>query len=265
MAARKKPEPEGAPQEPQTEHGALPEAQEGAKEGSQKFNAAAWAQKIMDSAAADEAKPDPEPEKPKPKAAKKEAKKEAKKKDKPQQEGERLTYGGESIVRATQLAQICGVTARRIHQLVQDGVIHAKTRGKYDVDETIRGYIQYLSNKAYGKGKSDTEMELKAQKIKAEIALKETQTELHRMKMDIAQGNYIGREEIELDYRKFFTVFKRFALSLPPRLVGMMASQIAPAELRKAEHELSEETKKMLQAFVVAGVAEDGQAKKDPD
>jgi hypothetical protein len=73
------------------------------------------------------------------------------------------------------------------------------------------------------------------------------------MKREIAAGNYIEREEVELDYRKFFVVFKRFALGIPPRLISMLSDQIGPAEARSAERDLTEEVKRMLTAFVVAG------------
>ena len=73
---------------------------------------------------------------------------------------------------------------------------------------TIKTYIQYLSDKAYGKGKSEKETELRQQKLEAEIALKESQGEMHRMRAEIAAGKYVDVEEVALDYQKFFVTFK---------------------------------------------------------
>lgn len=159
-------------------------------------------------------------------------------------------------VRVEVIAQLFGVTVRRVQQLTQEGIIsttQTPAGRRYERDETIKTYIQYLSDKAYGKARSQKELELKEQKLEAEVALKDSQAELHRMKREIAAGKYIDREEVELDYKKFFTVFKRFALSMPPRLIGLISDQIRPTEARKAEKELTEEVKRMLLAFVVAG------------
>ena len=66
-----------------------------------------------------------------------------------------------------------------------------------------------------------------------------------------------------MDYQKFFITFKRFALSLPSRLVSMVSDQIKPTEARRVERELTEETKRILTAFVVAGsVPEDAEEKE---
>ena len=94
-----------------------------------------------------------------------------------------------------------------------------------------------MSDKAYGKAKSEKEAELKEQKLQAEIALKESQGELHRMRREIAAGKYIDIEEVALDYQKFFIVFKRFALSIPARLVSMITDSVDPLEARRIEKE----------------------------
>lgn len=55
-----------------------------------------------------------------------------------------------------EIAELFGVTARRIEQLTADGVISSvQVEGKrgrqYEKDETIKTYIKYLSDKANGK------------------------------------------------------------------------------------------------------------------
>ena len=82
-------------------------------------------------------------------------------------------------------------------------------------------------------------------------------------KREIAAGKYIDKDEVALDYQKFFITFKRFALSLPSRLVSMVSDQIRPTEARRVERELTEETKRILTAFTVAGsVPEDAEENK---
>lgn len=171
------------------------------------------------------------------------------------------------FVKVEVIAQIFDLTVRRVQQLTQEGVIWTEEipgeGRRYEFTTTIKAYIQYLSKKAYGKGKSEKEIELRQQKLEAEIALKESQGEIHRIKAEIAAGKYIDVEEVALDYRKFFVTFKRFALGIPSRLVSMISDSLEPLEARRAEKEMSAEVKRMLHAFVVAGhTVEESKEKK---
>ncbi len=165
------------------------------------------------------------------------------------------------------IAGIFDVTVRRIQQLTQDGVIKTtevpKEGRRYELLPTIKMYIKHLSDKAHGKGRAEREVALRQQKLEAEIALKESQGEIHRIKAEIAAGKYIDVDEVTLDYQKFFAIFKRFAIGMPSRLVSMISDSIDPLEARRIEKEMTAEVKRMLHAFVVCGHTEEtGEDKK---
>ena len=181
--------------------------------------------------------------------------------------GTAMTETGEvkgNFLRTEIIAQLFGVSVRRIQQLTQDGVISTteiiedgRRQRRYDLVPTIQKYIKYLSEKAYGKpGRTEKELELREQKMQADIALRESQGELHRLKTSIAAGDYISIEEVKLDYAKFFVVFKKFAMSLPARVSGMVSGQLEPIEVRRIEKEISSEISSYLASFVVAGIVE---------
>lgn len=163
------------------------------------------------------------------------------------------------FVRVETIAQIFGVTVRRVQQLTQEGIIKTEeVQGegrRYDLMPTVMAYIKHLSDKAHGKSRSEKEVELRQQKLEAEIALKESQGEIHRIKAEIAAGKYIDVDEVTLDYRKFFVAFKRFAIGIPPRLVSMIGDSLDPLEARRVEKEMGAEVKRMLHAFVVCGIS----------
>lgn len=166
---------------------------------------------------------------------------------------------GGGYYRVEIIAQLFGVTVRRIQQLTQEGVLpttETPEGRRYDLVPTIQKYVQYLSDKAYGKNRSEKETELRQQKLEADIALKESQGELHRLKTEIAAGKYISIEEVTLDYTRFFVTFKKFAMSLPSRLTGIISGRVDPLEARHIEKDLTGEIQKLLEAFVVAGVTE---------
>ena len=166
---------------------------------------------------------------------------------------------GGGYYRVEIIAQLFGVTVRRIQQLTQEGVLPTTETSegrRYDLVPTIQKYVQYLSDNAYGKNRSEKETELRQQKLEADIALKESQGELHRLKTEIAAGKYISIEEVTLDYTRFFVTFKKFAMSLPSRLTGIISGHVDPLEARYIEKDLTGEIQKLLEAFVVAGVTE---------
>lgn len=166
-----------------------------------------------------------------------------------------------NYVRVEVIAQIFGVTVRRVQQITQEGIIETeeviedgRTQRRYDLIPTIMKYIKYLSGKAYGKqSRTEREIELQEKKLEADLALKESQGELHRLKTAIAAGDYISVEEVKLDYAKFFVNFKKFAMSLPARIGGMLSGSLDPLEERKIEKEMSSEIAELLNSFVVAG------------
>lgn len=181
------------------------------------------------------------------------------------------TGNSTNLVRTEIIAKLFGFSGiRRVQQLTQDGVIETveavdedgKKCRRYDLIPTTQRYIQYLSDKAYGKQhRTDKEIELREQKMAADIALKESQGELHRLKTAIAAGDYISVEEVKLDYAKFFLVFKKFAMSLPARISGMLSGQLEPLEARRVEKEVSGEISELLNSFVVAGVVKPNDVK----
>lgn len=158
------------------------------------------------------------------------------------------------------IAKLFGLTVRRIQQLTQDGVIETVQTSngrRYELEPTIQKYVKYLSDKAYGKSKSETEAQLNMQKLRAEIALKESQGELHKLRTDIAAGRYLSVEEIKMDYSRFFVSFKKFAMSIPNRLAGKLMEYIDPVEVRKVEQDLQKEVTKLLKSFVVSATIEE--------
>ena len=156
------------------------------------------------------------------------------------------------------IAQLFGLTSRRIEQLVKDGVIESKKmkngQVRFELEATIQAYIAYLSDKAHGREKNAAETDLSVAKLRAEVALKESQSELHQLRTSIVQGNYIPVEEVKADYNKFFIVFKNFALAIPGKVAGRLSGLASPVEIREIENDLQKEVKNVLNGFVSRAV-----------
>lgn len=164
-------------------------------------------------------------------------------------------------ITAAEVAELFGLSVRRIQGLTKEGVLQGvkipKIRGKrYLQKETVRAYVSYLSDKVKGKSVSIDEARLKKEKLKAETELKESQKELHQLKTDIFRGKYIPIEEVELDYRRFFTTFKKFADAIPPRVAVTIGAKLNPTEARELEKEMADEINEALKSFTIAALKE---------
>ncbi len=168
---------------------------------------------------------------------------------------------GGGMYRVEIIAQLFGVTVRRIQQLTQEGVLPTTETAegrRYDLVPTIQSYVQYLSDKAYGKNRSEKELELREQKMKAEIALKESQGELHQLRTAIAAGKYIAVEDVIVEYQSFFLQFKKFAKGIAPRLVDTVGDfvELDPLQSRQLEKVISLDVDNQLASFVLSAVTE---------
>lgn len=157
----------------------------------------------------------------------------------------------------TVIAQLLGYSVRRIQQLTQEGVLETEIppgggARKYRTCETIQKYITHIEEKAKENGESNRAAELSLEKLEAEVELKKSQGELHRMKTAIAKGEYLQAEQAAEELAEFMTTFKSFAMAIPARLAGTAAGYMDAASARAMEKNLRNEVEAMLAVFVDA-------------
>lgn len=159
------------------------------------------------------------------------------------------------------IAQLLGKTVRRVQQLTQEGVLETEippsggTR-KYRTCETIQRYISYVEDKAHETGENSRAAELNLKKLEAEVELKESQGQLHRLKTAIAEGRYIPAEQATDELTEFLTTFKKFALNIPPRLIGNISGSADAVAVRAMEKTLRREIEKLLTEFTDGAITE---------
>ena len=184
--------------------------------------------------------------------------------------GELKTTG--AFYKVDVIAALFNLTVRRIQQLTQEGIlptVETADGRRYELVPTIQRYTKYLSDKAYGKKTSEAESELKQEKLRAEIELKNLQGDYRQLQNDIMSGKFIEVDKVKSDYRRFFITFKKFALGIPSKLSARLGGIIDnPSEVRAIEAELNQDVITLLNGFVVAGhkdvdiVGEEGGKKK---
>lgn len=157
----------------------------------------------------------------------------------------------------TVIAQLLGKTVRRVQQLTQEGILETEVppgggMRKYRTCETIQKYIAHAEQKAQESCDDGRAGELVIKKLEAEIELKESQGQLHRLKTAIAEGKYIPSDQATEELRDFMVSFKRFAMNIPARMAGIMANYTDRLTVRTMERNMRKELDAMLAAFVDA-------------
>ena len=140
----------------------------------------------------------------------------------------------------TAIAKLVGVSARRIQQLTQDGELSTeKPLGggarKYRTCETIQRYIEMRERKAREKSSDSKIAELTLRKLEAEVALKESQGELHRLKTAIAEQKYIPAQAATDELATFLLEFRKMASAMPGRAARSISDHTDTALVRSIE------------------------------
>ena len=161
----------------------------------------------------------------------------------------------------TAIAKLLGYSVRRIQQLTQEGILETEVppgggARKYRTCETIQRYIAHVEQKAQETGENSRQAELTLKKLEAEVELKESQGQLHRLKTAIAEGKYIPADQATEELEEFIARFKKFALNIPPRMAGTLSVHVDAVTVRALEKSMRKELEAMLAAFADAAVEE---------
>ncbi|MDO6355293.1 DNA-packaging protein [Caloramator sp. CAR-1] len=144
----------------------------------------------------------------------------------------------EKYVTAKKLAQILGITERRVNQLVnEEKVLQRDANGKFELQKSVHDYYKYKFCK-------DEELDLTIEKAKHERAKREiAEIELAKLKNKMHDA-----EDIERVLTGMLINFRNRILAIPskvaPKIIGQKSiaviNEILQQELYDALNELSE-------------------------
>lgn len=127
----------------------------------------------------------------------------------------------------TTISKLFGVSDRRIQQYAQDGIIPKSVNGQYELVGCVRGIVNYLQQRAFGKDAApqDTHLErarlLKAQADMAEIELAER------------TGALVTVERVETDWLEMVTACRAKMLGIPTKTAYQITHLENPQEIEK--------------------------------
>lgn len=156
------------------------------------------------------------------------------------------------------IGELVGLSERRIQQLGRSGVLETESppgwrAKKYPTCKTIQRYIAHVKQEAEEKaGCASALEELGLKKLRAEVELKESQGELHRLKTAIAAGKYVDTENAGRELAEFLRSFRQFALDMPARAVRSIPGQVDAVTAKAMERAMRMEMEAMLNTFADA-------------
>lgn len=160
------------------------------------------------------------------------------------------TTSKQNLVDSKIIAQLFGVTTRRVQQLAQEGIISATKQGnanKYDLLPTIQRYIKHLSEKANGKETSKKDTETEGRRLEAEADLKRSKADMAALQLKELEGKMHRSEDVEAVMTDLVYTIRSMLMALPGRLAvdvvgtntAAEASEVIRAEVYKVLEELA--------------------------
>ena len=126
---------------------------------------------------------------------------------------------GQNLQPTKVIAQIFGVSTRRVEQLKTEGVIEGQGKPtKYDLLPTIKAYIKYLADKAYGREVKQTTAELEESKLRAEVDIKKAKAEAARLELKELQGKMHRAEDVEAIMTDHVLYLRSLLMAMPGKL-----------------------------------------------
>lgn len=129
------------------------------------------------------------------------------------------------------IAKIFGVSTRRVEQLKTEGIIKGQGKPtKYDLLPTIQAYIRYLSDKANGRERKQTDAQLMTAKLEAEKRIKVAKAEMAEIDLKELKGKMHRAEDVEAIMTDHVFFLRSMLMAMPGKLAVDLAGTHTAAE-----------------------------------
>ena len=147
-----------------------------------------------------------------------------------------MATDNKTLISTTELAQLFGLSDRRIQQLTADGTIHAEVVAvdghqvrRYDLIPTVHDYVTSLQNKINNKEENQKNTDLVDEKLQEEIRYKKARADKIEMELKELNGQMHRSDDVEKVFKDHAQMIRSMFLALP----GMLAVDCADARTPK--------------------------------
>lgn len=139
-------------------------------------------------------------------------------------------------VSTKELAIVLGLSVRRVQQLIQDGVIDAKSRGRFVLADAVQRYIA-TRDKVFS---SKEEKQLEIIRQTSEVTLRKAKSDIAKMEADELRGKLHRADDVKAMTADLVYTLRNYLIALPGRVAVDLASASTAAEcaeiLKKETH-----------------------------
>lgn len=149
------------------------------------------------------------------------------------------------VVTTTELAGVLGLSARRVQQLIQDGILVTVSRGKLLLGDSIQRYITYITGGEKTQQEKSEEQRIELVKSQAEAQYKASRAAVAKLEAQELQGKMHRAEDVEAVTEDLVYTIRSGLNALPGRCAVDVAAASTPAEaseiIRKEVDKLMDE------------------------
>ena len=136
--------------------------------------------------------------------------------------------GRKSTVKATVLANLFGLTERRIRQLAEVGVVVKAARGEFELASSIRAYVTFLNKTTGETDDSGTSFRRSRARLMAARAA------LAEMEQAEKSGLLIPSEQVNEAWTKITAIVRNRLLGIPSKMAARLAPISTPVAIEEA-------------------------------
>ncbi len=143
---------------------------------------------------------------------------------------------------SAQVAKVFRMTSKNVQRLTADGVIETVETPKgrrYDWDKTVEMYVAYLSDKAHGREKKQSDAELETEKKSAEARYKKAKADMAELELKELRGELHRASDVEAITTDHVMALRSMLMSMPGKVaVDMAAIKTAPEAAERMKKEV---------------------------
>lgn len=127
-------------------------------------------------------------------------------------------------VSVQELAELLGLSPRRVQQLVADGVIPKAAHGSYDLGRSIRAYLKHLK----GDGLASVPKDYTAERTR----LVKAQADKAEMEVALQRGDLWNKDDVAAIWSDEILRCRSRLLVIPSKVAPVLAAISIPAEVQ---------------------------------
>jgi phage terminase Nu1 subunit (DNA packaging protein) len=143
------------------------------------------------------------------------------------------------------IARLLMISERRVQQLANEGVIPRTETRRYNLEESVQAYIQFLQGKNVGRGMADEQIDFHEEKAR----LTKIQADKAQLELDEMARSLVKAEDVSREWYNAVTDCKGRLLSIPSKAAPIVAAETSAGACKKIIDDLVYEALEELGSY----------------